>query len=167
MSLRKLCRVTGSATYRQAADGAFRNSHHLVSTDGIVDTSWCSGWAGFETCIVGSGWGSGFGERAFDSVISATALRNKRSDNLSLCHGEAGALEALSMLPISAYKTEELNNRTNCFAENVLKGHCICGTPDGTTTPGLMAGLSGVGYSLLRRAFPNALPSILTISLAS
>ncbi len=39
------------------------------------------------------------------------------------------------------------------------------GTPLGVETPGLMAGLAGVGYGLLRLAEPGRVPSILALEL--
>ena len=38
-----------------------------------------------------------------------------------------------------------------------------CGEPLGLVTPGLMFGISGIGYALLRQAFNNQIPSLLTL----
>jgi lantibiotic modifying enzyme len=38
-----------------------------------------------------------------------------------------------------------------------------CGTPDGVLSPGLLTGLSGIGYGLLRLGFPEIVPSILLL----
>ena len=38
-----------------------------------------------------------------------------------------------------------------------------CGAPFGVETPGLMAGLAGIGYELLRLAEPDRVPSVLIL----
>ena len=40
----------------------------------------------------------------------------------------------------------------------------LCGIPHGIETPGLMIGLAGVGYGLLRLAAPNDVPSVLVLA---
>ncbi|NJL57749.1 hypothetical protein HC928_23425 [bacterium] len=44
-----------------------------------------------------------------------------------------------------------------------MADHWACGTPTGVETPGLMMGLAGIGYQLLRLANPQSVPSILTL----
>ncbi|MBW4699013.1 MAG: hypothetical protein KME03_14150 [Aphanocapsa lilacina HA4352-LM1] len=43
------------------------------------------------------------------------------------------------------------------------EGSILCGVSNGFETPGLMNGLAGIGYGLLRMAVPNYVPSILTL----
>ena len=38
-----------------------------------------------------------------------------------------------------------------------------CGTPLQVESPGLMTGIAGIGYGLLRLAYPQAAPSVLTL----
>ena len=38
-----------------------------------------------------------------------------------------------------------------------------CGLPLGVESPGLMTGLAGIGYGLLRLAAPEAVPSVLCL----
>jgi hypothetical protein len=40
-----------------------------------------------------------------------------------------------------------------------------CGLPRNTETPGLMMGLAGIGYGLLRLAAPEQVPSVLSLAL--
>ncbi|URN14517.1 hypothetical protein LUW77_30695 [Streptomyces radiopugnans] len=42
------------------------------------------------------------------------------------------------------------------------QGH-RCGTPDHVPSPGLLTGLSGIGYALLRLGFPETVPSVLLL----
>jgi lantibiotic modifying enzyme len=39
----------------------------------------------------------------------------------------------------------------------------LCATPGGVETPGLMLGLAGIGYGLLRLADPDRVPSVLAL----
>lgn len=39
----------------------------------------------------------------------------------------------------------------------------VCGTPLHVESPGLMTGLAGIGYALLRLALPHKVPNILTL----
>ena len=39
----------------------------------------------------------------------------------------------------------------------------ICGNPLGVESPGLMTGLAGIGYALLRLAAPAQVPSVLAL----
>ncbi|MEU3197398.1 lanthionine synthetase LanC family protein, partial [Streptomyces sp. NPDC006996] len=39
-----------------------------------------------------------------------------------------------------------------------------CATPDDVPSPGLLDGLSGIGYGLLRLAHPGTVPSVLLLS---
>jgi lantibiotic modifying enzyme len=39
----------------------------------------------------------------------------------------------------------------------------ISGVPHGVETPGLLLGLAGTGYGLLRMAAPDRVPSVLTL----
>ncbi|HEY0636728.1 MAG TPA: hypothetical protein VGD67_03710, partial [Pseudonocardiaceae bacterium] len=38
-----------------------------------------------------------------------------------------------------------------------------CGTPDAVPTPGLLSGLAGIGYGLLRLGFRERVPSVLLL----
>jgi lantibiotic modifying enzyme len=40
----------------------------------------------------------------------------------------------------------------------------VTGVPLGVETPGLMTGLSGIGYQLLRLAAPDEVPSVLLLA---
>jgi lantibiotic modifying enzyme len=42
-------------------------------------------------------------------------------------------------------------------------GHWRTGAPRAIETPGLLTGLAGIGYGLLRRAQPDRVPSVLAL----
>ncbi|MGH3858012.1 ABC transporter permease subunit, partial [Actinokineospora sp.] len=39
----------------------------------------------------------------------------------------------------------------------------LCGTPGAVSTPGLLSGMAGIGYSLLRLGLPDRVPSVLLL----
>ena len=48
--------------------------------------------------------------------------------------------------------------------ESIDRHGPLCATPGGVETPGLMLGLAGIGYGLLRLAEPAAVPSVLALA---
>ncbi|MEM9472506.1 MAG: lanthionine synthetase LanC family protein, partial [Pseudomonadota bacterium] len=57
--------------------------------------------------------------------------------------------------------------KAKCHAESILADIAgrgwISGDRSGTEGPGLMTGISGLGYQMLRMAEPASVPSILTL----
>ncbi len=47
--------------------------------------------------------------------------------------------------------------------EEVEAGRLRCGVPGEVETPGLMNGLAGIGFGLLRAALPERVPSVLLL----
>lgn len=90
--------------------------------------------------------------------------------NHSLCHGALGNLELLIQadkvfpsLDLQAHITQNLSS----VLASICNHGWLCGVPFGLETPGLMTGLAGIGYQLLRLAAPQAVPCILTLRLPS
>ncbi|WP_141434323.1 type 2 lanthipeptide synthetase LanM family protein [Bacillus sp. 03113] len=83
-----------------------------------------------------------------------------------LCHGDLGNLDAMllagEVLEQEAWKKTALACGTRVLKEAEKSGW-ICGIPHGLATPGLMTGMAGIGYGLLRLANSKAVPSILTL----
>jgi len=83
-----------------------------------------------------------------------------------LCHGDVGNLELLieaSGLP-GYEQWKAIVTRRAGWLLNVARRHgWFCSTPKGVETPGLMLGLAGIGYGLLRLADPDSVPSVLTL----
>lgn len=83
-------------------------------------------------------------------------------DNHCLCHGNLGNSEL--------FLTAGGSRKASAIVQQVLTDYQArrqwrCGLPGGGTTPGLMCGLAGIGYGLLRHAYPDKLPSILNLEL--
>ncbi len=87
--------------------------------------------------------------------------------NHSLAYGDLGRLDFLFIVcrerpapELVAVVAEHIAAMTQPIAE----GRWLCGTPFGVATPGLMTGLAGIGYQLLRLAACPDLPSLLRLS---
>jgi lantibiotic modifying enzyme len=47
--------------------------------------------------------------------------------------------------------------------ESIEQQGWVTGIPQGVETPGLMVGIAGIGYALLRLAAPEQVPSVLLL----
>jgi class II lanthipeptide synthase len=76
---------------------------------------------------------------------------------MSLCHGELGAVEPLQWLTERDHPAIEAvrRRRAGLVLAAVQQYGPRCGTPRGVTSPGLLTGLAGIGYGLLRLGFGN------------
>jgi type 2 lantibiotic biosynthesis protein LanM len=86
--------------------------------------------------------------------------------NHSICHGDLGNVEAL-LLAARATGDDDLARRaalvTASLLDSVETHGRLCGVPLGAETPGLMSGIAGIGYNLLRLALPERIPSVLLV----
>jgi type 2 lantibiotic biosynthesis protein LanM len=84
--------------------------------------------------------------------------------NHSLCHGDLGNLETLLIatqkLPDPQYH-ERLQHFSSVILDSIETNGWLTGVPLGVEAPGLMTGLAGIGYELLRLAMPDCVPSVL------
>jgi lantibiotic modifying enzyme len=151
--------TVGEPRYLAAGRLAARRAVEAVRRD---DTpGWCSGAAGrllAWTCLPGAA-----GE--VDAEVRALGDGPAGAD-LSLCHGEAGIAEVLTVLSAatrdrSAYLAQR--HRAGLLLDLVGRHAQVCGTPGGVATPGLLSGLAGIGYGLLRLGFAERVPSVLLL----
>ncbi|MBV6622467.1 MAG: type 2 lantipeptide synthetase LanM family protein [Rivularia sp. (in: Bacteria)] len=93
-----------------------------------------------------------------------TTINNGFGDNHSLCHGDLGNLELLLqaslILDNPQWKTK-VDHFAGMILESINQHGWLCGVPLGVENPGLMTGLAGIGYELLRLAAPEIVPSVL------
>jgi lantibiotic modifying enzyme len=101
---------------------------------------------------------------AVDDVVAALAERRPLRD-ASLCHGELGIVEALTVLARHGHAgAAETRVRYAARAIGALDRYGPrCGTPNGVPSPGLLTGLAGIGYGLLRLGFADRVPSVLLL----
>ncbi|MDN3356445.1 type 2 lanthipeptide synthetase LanM family protein [Actinomadura sp. DC4] len=122
---------------------------------------WCCGTAGrliARACLTGEGEAA---ETETEIALRALAERPVLGD-LSLCHGELGIADAALVLtaidPGRAWR-----RRAELILDAVQRHGPTCATPGGIVTPGLLHGLAGIGYGLLRIGFAPTIPSLLLL----
>ncbi|HLZ61141.1 MAG TPA: type 2 lanthipeptide synthetase LanM, partial [Ktedonosporobacter sp.] len=96
-----------------------------------------------------------------------TTLKAGFGRNHSLCHGDLGNLELLltaTRHPGMAHYEPLLTRHTTRLLASGETSGWITGIPLGVETPGMMVGLSGIGYQLLRLSAPERVPNVLLLS---
>jgi type 2 lantibiotic biosynthesis protein LanM len=146
-----------------------RDSMKPVSVDGPgFGVTWCHGAPGIAL-------GRALCLRYFDdaetrneitTAVRATIARGFLG-NHSLCHGDLGNLECLLEAGIALNHPDwhtEVDRRAAIILESIERSGCMCGNPARVDSPGLMTGLAGIGYELLRLAVPERVPSVLALA---
>lgn len=179
-AMAELGAVTGERTFVAAARGALSyersrcqgqpDRHGPAEVDAVSETaaSWCHG-------AVGSGLlrlhllrqpapPDLTRLRAELRAATQRTLAHGYGHNHSLCHGDLGSLELL-MQGSSALVDPALRLQAQqisaALVAAVEAGGWRCGTPQQIESPGLMTGLAGIGYGLLRLAAPERVPCVL------
>jgi type 2 lantibiotic biosynthesis protein LanM len=104
-------------------------------------------------------------DREIDTALAST-LRRGFGMNHSLCHGDLGNLEFLlhaRRRPRGARLQPHIDRLAAQALAGIRRQGCLCGVPEGLETPGLMTGLAGIGYGLLRLADPDRVPAVLIL----
>jgi type 2 lantibiotic biosynthesis protein LanM len=180
-ALGELSDLTGEVRFREAERAAVAYGHSESPAEewreiggirgegpnrpGNSIASWCHGAPGIGIArLLSLGRLDDSTTRAeIDSALEATLARGF-GDNHSLCHGDLGNLELLLQ---AGEKLDEPRWRAEAARvgaatlESIRKDGWICGVPSGMVTLGLMKGLAGIGYGLLRLAEPRRVPSVL------
>ena len=98
---------------------------------------------------------------ALDRILSRAFASNH-----SLSHGAAGGLELLLQSSQTLGEPQwknQLRRQTAALLASIAQDGWRCGTPLAVETPGLLTGLAGIGYELLRVAEPEFVPAVLTL----
>jgi type 2 lantibiotic biosynthesis protein LanM len=187
-SLLELEALTGAGRFRDAAVAALDYERMLFSpeagnwfdlrsdpdqrkgrqADARFTTAWCHGAPGIGLARLHS---LPYLDDAVTRSEIDTALRTTLAQGFggthSLCHGDLGNLELLLTArevladPKVAAHLERL---TAVVQEGIEQDGWRCGLPLGVDSPGLMVGLAGIGYGLLRLAEPARVPSVLALA---
>jgi lantibiotic modifying enzyme len=120
---------------------------------------WCTGTAGL---VLARNAVAGLDPRqAANTILAGPVLRD-----LSLCHGELGVIETLTVLAGTTGDqaiAAALRRRAGLVLGAIDRYGLSCGTPRWVSTPGLLSGWAGIGYGLLRLGFTNRVPSVLLL----
>lgn len=182
-ALAGLAHATGDERFRTAAEGAFRYERSWFcpergswpdlresreTGDGFAfPYAWCHGAPGI-----------GLGRIAslpylddpemFEEIRAAVraTLAEGFGVNDSLCHGDLGNLELVREAG-RVLEDKELEAEAERIAGRILarieRDGPRCGASIHTEIPGLLTGLAGIGYGLLRAAWPDRVPSVLLL----
>jgi lantibiotic modifying enzyme len=186
-ALSELAASTGEARFRNAASEAISFERSLFATDegnwpdlrprgdraaGDEDgaafmVAWCHGAPGIALARLKLLEQIDSDEtRAEIDVALRTTLARGFGDNHSLCHGDLGNLEPLLQAGEVLHDPRmaaECLRVAAAILEDIRRTGWLCGTPLGVETPGLMIGLAGIGYGMLRLAEPDRVPSVLIL----
>ncbi|HSG39941.1 MAG TPA: type 2 lanthipeptide synthetase LanM, partial [Thermoanaerobaculia bacterium] len=183
--LLRLAALTGDSRFREAALGGLQYERSLYRPDkrnwpdlrnGTVPEeapephfmwAWCHGAPGIGLGrLAGLPWlDDAIIREEIGNAVEST-FENGFGRNHSLCHGDLGNLELVTLA------AEKLNRpdwaeRAGRIAGGILAGlrerGPLFGLPGRTEPPGLMTGLAGIGYGLLRLAAPERVPSVLIL----
>ncbi len=169
-ALFELAKWTGLERFREAAAGALHPEGSGAQAAEGADswTAWSEGSAGAVLCRLScppDTW-SRPGERADLAAAARTTLERSFGRSHALGHGDLGSLELLARTA-ALLQTEDLEWQAGAMAGAILadieQNGWRCATPLGVETPGLLAGLAGIGYGLLRIAQPDTVPSVLAL----
>ncbi|WP_229795905.1 type 2 lanthipeptide synthetase LanM, partial [Saccharothrix coeruleofusca] len=132
---------------------------------GEADHSWCAGLSGAVLAhLAPPDQPVDTHTLHLDRCLNALAVHEPLRD-LSLCHGELGVVEALTALAERGHdRAAAARTRRAGLVLGALEQYgARCGTPGGVPSAGLLTGLSGIGYGLLRLGFPERVPSVLLL----
>ncbi len=130
-----------------------------------LPTSWCRGLAGIGLARLDifSLFNPAQIRNEINAALSATLDRGFGLDH-SLCHGDLGVIELLLRakdLLDDSYWNARIQRAAASILGDIREHGWRCGTPQAIESPGLMTGLAGIGYGLLRLAEPMRVPSLL------
>ncbi|HEX2913348.1 MAG TPA: type 2 lanthipeptide synthetase LanM family protein [Chloroflexia bacterium] len=186
-SLMALARLSGDSRYEEVAREAlaYERSHFVAEKQNWPDLrsflnaehthdkphymiAWCHGAAG-----IGLGrlamlpYSNDAETRQEIEAAVNTTLAHGMGQNHSLCHGDMGNLElvlsAAQALGNEAYR-QSLETLTASVLDSIETQGWCSGMAMGVEVPGLMTGLAGIGYQLLRLAQPEKVPSVLVLA---
>ncbi len=178
-ALLELATLTGEERFRSSAVAAITYERSLFSPDA---KNWLNSAGEQDTFSVAWSHGApGIGLARLHSLkhlddaqipleintALETTLAHGFCGNHSLCNGMLGNLEFLlqaSQTPNYSTWHSSVTRLTASILESLHQQGWCCGVPLGVETLGLMTGLAGIGYGLLRLAAPQKIPSILVLS---
>jgi type 2 lantibiotic biosynthesis protein LanM len=129
--------------------------------------AWCNGAVGIGIArcltVLNCPDGAQVGALQADiDVALATARQQALGWSHCLCHGDLGVMElhfAASRLPERALEAEHARLVAGMVARDMRAWGPVCGVPSCIVVPGLMTGLAGIGFGLLR-ALRQDIPNV-------
>jgi lantibiotic modifying enzyme len=126
---------------------------------------WCRGLLGIALMALQAGTVRIGADARWLNKIADGIIANGTEGPLCLCHGALGQLEFLAVMADQGLLRDPQGAaawRRQLLAR-IVGGDWVADSGHRLESPGLMVGLAGTGYSLLRAARSQSLPSVLTI----
>jgi len=183
LALAGLANASGEERYLEAAKKAIRYERTLFSAEHgnwedlrVVDeqkegrsrfpVQWCHGAPGviINRLQLRKYWAD---ERMDEEIRIgiATTLANWRSKSHCMCHGDLGNLDVLLYAAVQLQDPPLEKHVSKLAAQSLQEAEAkgwYCGVPAELDAPGMMVGVSGIGYAMLRFANPS-IPSLLAL----
>ncbi|NDQ55573.1 MAG: type 2 lantipeptide synthetase LanM [Acidipila sp.] len=185
-ALLKLAAWSREARFREAAESAiayerstfvaeeanwpdYRTGAGEAQSDPRFMVAWCHGAPGIGLARIDSlQYMDDRETREEIRIALRKTVESNFGTNHCLCHGDLGNLDILLYAShhVDNFWWSEAGKR---LASETLVGiaerGCLCGTTQTSLeSPGLMTGLAGIGYGLLRLACPERVPSVLVLA---
>lgn len=190
-ALLELAAVTGDERFRAAGEAAFAFEQgayraergvwptllpredvpagELAAGDALADWCYGAGGIGLSRARAYELFPDPGIEEALRAALAAVRAHGFEGSHC-LCHGDFGSVELLlaaaRALGDDALRAEALQRGAGAL-ESVRRDGRLCGVPLAVETPGLMNGIAGIGYGLLRLAAPERLPNVLLLEAPS
>jgi lantibiotic modifying enzyme len=175
-ALTRLARATGSAQHEQLAQEAFAFEDALFDEqeqnwrdlrmleDSKTAAAWCHGATGIGLAHLNlDSTLTHASTRKFVRLAAAATWRQGMGWNHCACHGDLGAWELLNHAIAAGEAPKELSASylLDIILASLEQHGPSCGMGRNAFTPGLLPGLGGIAYQLLRAHPEHDLPSIL------
>lgn len=155
-----------------AADAEQAAPRAEAAPAGPRTVSWCNGAVGIGLahCLALLWEPDGLQDRGQQREDVVAALGTARSRGLGndhcLCHGDLGSMElhfAASLLDGMSAEAEYGQQIASMVAQHLISHGPVCGAQPGMVVPGLMNGLAGIGFGLMR-SVNSDLPNVLCLT---
>lgn len=131
-------------------------------------TAWCHGASGIGISLI-EAMRHFRDPRLAHRLTTALEVTERHGFGMShcLCHGDLGNLELITLaMGIPGWRAwEETHRKVSAVVANEMATEGFrCGVSVDAENPGLMNGLAGIGFGLLRLTWPRCVPSVLTLA---
>jgi class II lanthipeptide synthase len=165
--------ISALANLTEPVAGAERAAPRAeVDPAGPGTASWCNGAVGIglARCLALLWEPDGLQDprQPREDVVAALGAARSRGlgNDHCLCHGDLGSMElhfAASLLEGMSAEAEYGQQIASMVAQHVVSHGPVCGAQPGMVVPGLMNGLAGIGFGLLR-SVNSDIPNVLCLT---
>jgi lantibiotic modifying enzyme len=163
--------ATGDFRFKTVAEALIQKDFEIIKTSprNTIDhpnpLGWCHGSLGVAMAALGAHEPvTDLLDIAWKKRVIQEIVRTPPSHALCLCHGAIGQFEFLQLSQLHCEdQTIEAESWRRVLLGRIMGGHWVANAGHTLESPGLMLGLAGTGYSLLREALGKKIPSVLAL----